>query len=182
MIAYKGFTKELTARLGKGTFQYEIGKTYTEDSAKCASTGFHCVEEPILVLRWYSGKEDRYCQVEVDKDVHEDGQDRISASRIRIVRELSRIQLATLECKWLMEHPKRKYSPWVTEEKESDYGIAIARGKKPRAKGKVGDYLFLLQEYAKRPDIKRFEVYIVDGESVKADTYINISGKVVKDD
>lgn len=182
MIAYKGFTKDLTARFGDGIFQYEIGQTYTEESAKCANTGFHCVEEPIRVFAWYGALEDRYCQVEVDKDVHEDGYDKISASRIRIIKELNRVQLATLECKWLMEHPKRKYSSWVQEEKDAINGIAIARGKKPQAKGTIGDYLFLLQEYANRPDIKRFEVYIVDGEKIKADTYINIAGKEIEDD
>lgn len=182
MIAYKGFTKDLTARMGKGVFQYEIGKTYTEESAKCANTGFHCVEEPIRVFDWYGALEDRYCQVEVDKDVHEDGIDRISASRICIIKELKRVQIATLECKWLMEHPKRKYSSWVQEKKIAFNGIAIARGKKPQAKGTIGDYLFLLQEHANRPHIKRFEVYIVDGEKIKANTYINIAGKEVKDD
>lgn len=182
MIAYKGFSKELTARLGKGIFQYEIGQTYTEESAKCANTGFHCVEEPIRVLSWYGNSEDRYCQVEVDKDIHEDGQDRISASRIHIVKELNRVQLATLECRWLIEHPKRKYSPWVQEKKTAINGIAIARGKKPQVEGEIGDYLFLLQEYANRPDIKRFEVYIVDGEKIKENTYIDISGKAVKSD
>lgn len=57
MIAYKGFNKDLACTLGNGTFRYEIGKTYTESEAKCANTGFHCVEEPIEVLRWYSGPE-----------------------------------------------------------------------------------------------------------------------------
>lgn len=58
--------------MGKGRFQYEVGKTYKEDSAKCANTGFHCCEEPIEVLSWYSGVNDRYCIVEAGGDVHED--------------------------------------------------------------------------------------------------------------
>lgn len=180
MIAYKGFSKDLTARLGKGIFQYEIGKIYTEETAKCASTGFHCVEEPILVLHWYGGDEDRYCQVIVDKDVHEDGNDRIAASRIHIVKELSSVQLATLECDWIIKHPMRKCSPFVQEKKIAEHGVAIARGKYPIAKGEKGDYLFLLQEDANSPEIKRFEAYLVDGEQIKADKYINIAGSVVK--
>ena len=51
MIAYKGFNKDLTCTMGKGRFQYEVGKSYKEDSAKCASTGFHCTEEPIHCCR-----------------------------------------------------------------------------------------------------------------------------------
>ena len=41
MIAYKGFNKDLTCTMGKGRFQYEVGKSYKEDSAKCASRMIH---------------------------------------------------------------------------------------------------------------------------------------------
>ena len=30
MIAYKGFNKDLTCTMGKGSFQYEVGKTYKD--------------------------------------------------------------------------------------------------------------------------------------------------------
>ena len=78
MIAYKGFNKDLACTLGKGTFQYVVGKTYREDAAKCVKTGFHCVEEPIEVLRWYSGNTARYCIVEAKGDINEDGNDKIA--------------------------------------------------------------------------------------------------------
>lgn len=178
MIAYKGFTKDLTARMGKGTFQYEIGKKYTEKDAKCASTGFHCVEEPIRVFEWYDSDDDRYCMVEIDKDIHEDGLDRISAAQIHILKEVSRVEIAVLQCKWMMDHPRRKYSNRVQEKKKADHGIAVTRGKNPSAAGREGDYLFLLQEDSKG-EIYRFEVYIVDGKDIAANTYINIDGKAV---
>lgn len=181
MIAYKGFTKDLTARMGKGTFQYEIGKKYTEKNAKCANTGFHCVEEPIRVFEWYDNPGDRYCQVIIGKDIHEDGLDKISASSIFIEKELTRIQIATLECKWLMDHPRRKYSNRVKERQNAENGIAVARGKNPCAAGKKGSYLFLLQECTDSPEIKEFEVYIVDGVEIPQNTYIDINGKAVQD-
>lgn len=31
MIAYKGFNDDMTCTKGKGSFKYEIGKTYTEN-------------------------------------------------------------------------------------------------------------------------------------------------------
>ena len=181
MIAYKGFTKDLTARMGKGTFQYEIGKKYTEKDAKCANTGFHCVEEPIRVFEWYDQEDDRYCMVDIDKDIHEDGRDKISAARIHIIKEVSRVELAVLECKWLMDHPQRKYSNKVQEKNRARHGIAVTRGKKPCAAGKKGDYLFLLQEDSKG-EIYRFEAYIVDGETIPEKKYININGEVVSND
>ena len=180
MIAFKGFTKDLTARMGKGEFQYEIGKTYTEQSAKCVNTGFHCVEEPIRVFDWYNHEEDRYCMVEIDKDIHEDGKDRLSAAQIHILKEISRVEIAVLQCKWMMDHPKRKYSSRVQEKGESSHGIAVTRGKNPSAAGQKGDYLFLLQEDSKG-EIYRFEAYIVDGKDIPANTSIDIDGEVVQD-
>lgn len=178
MIAYKGFTKDLTARLGKGVFQYEIGKKYTEKEAKCANTGFHCVEEPIRVFEWYDQEDDRYCIVKIDKDIHEDGANKISAARICILREISRVEIAVLQCKWMMDHPRRKYSNRVQEKGKARHGIAVTRGKNPCAAGKIGDYLFLCQEDSKG-EIYRFEVYIVDGKDIASNTYINIDGEAV---
>ena len=49
MIAYKGFNKDLTCTKGKGVFQYEPGKKYVEEKAKCARTGFHAATNPLDV-------------------------------------------------------------------------------------------------------------------------------------
>lgn len=34
MIVYKGFNEKVQATCGKGTFQYEVGKTYREEKAR----------------------------------------------------------------------------------------------------------------------------------------------------
>lgn len=179
MIAYKGFTKDLTARLGKEIFQYEIGKKYTEKSAECANTGFHCVEEPMRVFDWYDREDDRFCMVEISKDIHEDGKDRISAASIRILKELTRVQIAALECEWIIQHPQRKHSSRVAKKVRTTNGIGVARGKRPYAAGEKDSYLFLLQEDSSSPEIMRYEVYVVDGEKIPENKYINIDGKVV---
>ena len=44
MRVYKGFNKKIQAKHGKGTFQYEKGKTYREEKSKTRSTGFHAAE------------------------------------------------------------------------------------------------------------------------------------------
>lgn len=182
MIAYKGFTKDLTATMGKGIFRYEIGKTYQNDLAQCASTGFHCVEEPIEVLSWYSSIDSRFCIVNADGDIHEDGHERISCTIIKLVQEISRLQLAFLECQWLSNHPNRNYSRHVLRDK----GIAnmrdkfvIVRGKKPLAAGPVGTYLFLVREGRRGKEIEEIGVYKVDGKEYLPDTYYDASGKVV---
>ena len=113
MIAYKGFNKDMVCTMGKGQFQYEVGKTYKEDRAKCASTGFHCVEEPIEVRSWYSSESSRYCIVDAGGDINEDGGNRISCTEMTILKEITLQQLGIMECKWMQEHPTRAYSRHV---------------------------------------------------------------------
>lgn len=157
MIAYKGFNKELACTRGSSTFQYEIGKTYTEDKAKCANTGFHCVEEPIEVLRWY--EDGRYCMVEASGDINEDGNNKISCTKMTILKEITLQELGILECDWLARHPERKYSNLI----KKDEGVAaagkivIVRGENPRAKGEEGSTLYLLKE--KNGEIVEIGVY-----------------------
>ena len=55
MKMYKGFDKNLKCR----DFQYEIGKTYTEDKAKLCNAGFHACEHPLDCLNYYKPGESR---------------------------------------------------------------------------------------------------------------------------
>ena len=50
MKAIKGFNKDLTCR----GFQYEEGKTYHTERAKCCDTGFHACEHPLDCFSYYS--------------------------------------------------------------------------------------------------------------------------------
>ena len=178
MIAYKGFNKNLQATMGKGIFSYEIGKTYEEASAQCVRTGFHCVEEPIEVLSWYKDTDSRYCVVKAEGDIHEDGQERISCTKLTLIKEIDRIQLATHECRWMQEHPERKYSEHIAQNKgTADKYFVIVRGKNPMARGKKGAVLFLVKEYARSKKIKEIAAYEVDGKTIKENTYYDTEGK-----
>lgn len=179
MRAYKGFNQNLECTMGKGTFQYEVGKTYREDTAQCASTGFHCVEEPIEVLRWYSAEGSRYCIVEAAGDIHEDGDERISCTEMTILQEVTLQQLGALECKWIMEHPERKNSRYVMR----NVGIAaakqivIVRGKNPRACGGLGSTIFLLKEVQHGKEIEEVGAYEIDGKEFFPNVYYKIDGR-----
>jgi hypothetical protein len=182
MIAYQGFNKDLACTQGKGTFQYEVGQTYKEDSAKCADTGFHCVEEPIEVLRWYSGNGARYCEVEISGDIHEDGADKISCTEMTLRRELTLEEIGILECRWIMEHPARKCSSKVLRNvgKAGKGEIVIVRGKHPKAKGGIGSVLFILKERTGTPQIEAVGVFLVDDGCYKPDTWYNVDGRAVR--
>ena len=71
MKMYKGFDKNLKCR----DFQYEIGKTYTEDKAELCEVGFHACEHPLDCLNYYAPGESRYCDVDLDDVTDEHGDD-----------------------------------------------------------------------------------------------------------
>src|SRR5699024_6839039 len=75
MKMYKGIDKDLKCR----DFQYEIGKTYTEDKAELCNAGFHACEHPLDCMNYYEPGESRYCEVDLDDvtDEHRDDSKRV---------------------------------------------------------------------------------------------------------
>lgn len=179
MIAYKGFNKDLKCTMGKGQFQYKVGETYKEDKAQCASTGFHCVEEPIEVLSWYSSPNSRYCMVEASGDIHEDGCNKISCTEMTILKELTIEHIAALECEWLSCHPYRQYSHHVNRNtgEASKNNIVIVRGKNPKAAGELGSTIFLLKEDKRTNEIIEAGAYKINGDKYKPGTYYLVDGR-----
>lgn len=177
MIAYKGFNKDLTCTMGCGRFQYEIGKRYKEDKAKCAGTGFHCVEEPIEVLRWYPSG--RYCVVDVAGDVNEDGADRIACTEMTILKEISLKQLGALECQWIIRHPDRKNSDRIQRDsgEAGENEIVIVRGKNPKAAGEPGAVIFLLREEKGSNNIAEAGAYEIDSQKHMPGIYYGVDGR-----
>lgn len=177
MIAYKGFNKDLSCTMGKGIYRYEIGRTYREETAMCAQTGFHCVEEPIEVLRWYAGRDARYCIVEVAGDINEDGYERISCTEMTILKEINLKMLGILECKWMLEHPERQYSNMVMrDEGEARKGdIVVVRGRHPKAAGELGSTIFLVKE--RKGEIVNIGAYEIDGKNYLPDVYYRADGR-----
>lgn len=180
MIAYKGFNKDLTCTMGKGTYQYQIGQTYKEDKAQCVSTGFHCCEEPIQVLKWYRGDDSRYCIVDIRGDIHEDGTGRTSCTEMTILKEITLAQLGILECRWLVKHHDRQESSLIKKNKgiAVENEIVIVRGKNPKAAGKLGSTLFLVKEKKRSRQIEQIYVFEIDGKEYLPDVYYMNDGSV----
>lgn len=178
MIAYKGFNQDLVCTMGKGRFQYEVGKTYKEDKAQCVSTGFHCVEEPIEVLTWYSDGKSRYCIVNARGDIHEDGNNRISCTEMTVLQEITLQQIGALECKWIQEHPDRLCSSHVKQkEGTANEGIVIVRGKHPKAAGMIGTTIFLLKEEKDTKEIREVGIFEIDGKEFLPNTFYRTDGR-----
>lgn len=157
MTAFKGFSPDLTARLGRGRYQFAPGQTYREDRSKTASCGFHCCENPFDCLRYYSLGHDRFFKVEAAGSIDEDEFNRIACTEITLVQELDIKQFAGHAMIYMVKHPLR--TGW-----EHSYGgilaagdkadgttgqmIAIARGTQPLARGQEGTVIGLILEPA----------------------------------
>ena len=182
MIAYKGFTKELTAIMGKGVYQFVPGQTEVTDESKTASTGFHCCENPIECMGWYSMyKGSRYFMVEAAGDINEDEFEKIACTELTLIKELSVKELVGYGMMYMVQHPmrtrwKQRHAGIVVTDMNTSVAvsgdIAIVRNANPRVRGVEGAILGLILE--KEPGViteaKLFEV----GQNIKPDTWYTL--------
>lgn len=139
MIAFKGVTKNMESRLGNKTIKFELGKTYKEESSKTVRSGFHCCENPIECLTYYSLGTDRFFVVKAGGDIDEDDQERISCTEITFLKELDIFSFAYQCMCYIINHPKRDWvkdtrSVKVSRDRASAEYIAIAIGEQPMAR------------------------------------------------
>ena len=101
IIAYKGLDENFRCR----GFQYEVGKEYEEEVAKCCNKGFHACENPMDVWNYYGVSNSRFAIVEqfgkIDKQ-----ENKTCSSRIRIKAELKLAEFIKLCVDSLIEKCK----------------------------------------------------------------------------
>ena len=93
--AFKGFKRDWTCM---NFFQYEIGKTYHQKGKiECCKNGFHACPNPLAVFNYYDGDLSyrHFAEVELSGTMDCVG-DKVAASTIKIVRELSVSDLAEI--------------------------------------------------------------------------------------
>ena len=73
-------------------FQYEIGKTYREDSIQICKKGFHFCKNLIDVFNYYNKSKSRFFEIEASGDIVTE-QDKSVASEITILKEVNRIDV-----------------------------------------------------------------------------------------
>lgn len=183
MIAYKGFHKDLNCTMGKRNFYFEPGKWYREEDARCANTGFHATDNPLDVLSYYNGTEDRYFIVNLRGNIDEDGvRSRIAAPEIMLVKEITRDELYRQGVIWISKHQKAPWAAVVKKESGSaaGHGNIVVRGKNPKATGEIGDNLYIIREN-KEGDIVEIGAFQVDGVNILPGRYYNAKGGAVVD-
>jgi hypothetical protein len=111
IIAYKGFDKNLCCR----GYQYEAGKEYhANGDIRACSNGFHACPNPNDLFAYYAPNEgNRYCKVKLWGDVDDSESDKIAASDIEIIEEMSIMEVANV---------KRIFTENNAEDKECNTG------------------------------------------------------------
>ena len=194
MKGYKGFNSKLQCR----GFQYEIGKDYVEERAKCCDTGFHFCENPLDVFSYYSPADSRYCEVEGGGEIDKNDQrndTKVAAASIHIGLEVGlpgviKAGVDYIKSKVNWEDNKEfntgnrsaatntgNRSAATVEGKNS---IACSLGAEGKAKGKKGCWLVLAEWDINTNPRNLLEVrsVLVDGEKIKEDTfYLLIDGQ-----
>lgn len=158
MIAFKGFSPELTSIMGNGRKEkcsFGPGCTMEETESKTGRNGYHCCEYVFDCLTYYSlnGK-NRFWKVEAAGSIDEDNAQRIACTKITLLEELTPLQMALEGMRYIVEHPHRE--KWEQEHRNvrvgkdrveiAEKGIVIARGKDPAVKGPEGSVMGLIRE------------------------------------
>ena len=119
--------------------------------------------------------------VKADGDINQDGvNSRISCTKLTLVREISRTELAAYACRYMEKYPDREVkSRWLHEAKgkctlRGDF--VIVRGKDPRAAGVEGSFFFLVKEKKDSHEIQTVYPAYVDGRDIKEGIYYGLRG------
>ena len=89
IMGYKAFNSDWTCN----GFKYEIGKTYKTDNITICQKGFHFCKSPLDVFNYYqSMNTQKYAIIEASGEIIDQG-DKSVCSEIRIVQEISTLEL-----------------------------------------------------------------------------------------
>lgn len=173
MIAYKGFQKGLVC-LGH---QFKIGANHTSE-ANCGRNGFHCAEDPLDCLTYYSNMDtSEYCIVNAGGDVHEDGTDtKISCTELTIIKKMTRMEFFLHALAFIADHPKRAWNSRVSKDKGVAAGhqrFTVVRGRDPIACGQAGSILAFAKE-DNEGNIIQVALTEVDDSKVRSNTWYGI--------
>lgn len=173
MIAYKGFNPGLTCR----DYQFHMGLNVT-DQANCAQNGFHCAEDPLDCLRYYSdmGRSEYYL-VRPGGDIDEDDVDsKIACTELTIIKKLEREEFFLHALAYMVDHPGRKESRIVKRDRaKAQGGYVVVRGVDPLACGKRGDILAFAREATKSGKVEQIALIRVDGRKIRSGVWYDVN-------
>ena len=134
MKAYKGFNKDMTCQ----GFQYEEGKTYTEEKADLCNSGFHACLAPLDTFSYYAPADSVYHEVELEEV--SDKRDNDSKICGKVIKIGAKLDVAGL-CKAQFEYVKANCTMENTDPKlatAGDSGVATAGDRGAATAGDSG--------------------------------------------
>ena len=174
MIAYKGFRPGLICR----GYQFVMGLNTTE-KANCRENGFHCAENPLDCLSYYSSLEhSEYYIVNAGGDIDEDEHDsKIACTELTVIKRLTKEELFLHGLAYMVDHPRRVWSSHVAANRAmANCGYAVVRGKDPVATGRLGDILAFAKEAPDSESIVQVAVGRIDGVTLSTVAGIGVDG------
>ena len=172
MIAYKGFRPGLICR----GYQFVMGLNTTE-KANCRENGFHCAEDPLDCLSYYSSLEhSEYYIVNAGGDIDEDEHDsKIACTELTVIKRLTKEELFLHGLAYMVDHPRRVWSSHVAANRAmANCGYAVVRGKDPVATGRLGDILAFAKEAPDSESIVQVAVGRIDGVTLLPDVWYGV--------
>lgn len=172
MIAYKGFRPGLICR----GYQFVMGLNTTE-KANCRENGFHCAENPLDCLSYYSSLEhSEYYIVNAGGDIDEDEYDsKIACTELTVIKRLTKEELFLHGLAYMVDHPRRVWSSHVAANRAmANCGYAVVRGKDPVATGRLGDILAFAKEAPDSESIVQVAVGQIDGVTLLPDVWYGV--------
>ena len=193
IIAYKGMDSNMQCR----GMQYKVGEEFSVDGEiKCCDNGLHACERPLDVFGYYPpGTGARYFRVEQSGDMARDGSDsKVASRKMRVEAEIGIPGLAKAHIEYVKAHTTSEHTDPARATAGSygaatsrgssavgKNGIACARGNNVRVKGGIGAVLVIAEESRTSCSIAHWKAVVVDGETVKADTWYRlVDGELVE--
>ena len=136
MIAYKGFRPGLICR----GYQFVMGLNTTE-KANCRENGFHCAEDPLDCLSYYSSLEhSEYYIVNAGGDIDEDEHDsKIACTELTVIKRLTKEELFLHGLAYMVDHPAQGVEfPCGSQPGNGELRLCGGTGERPRCHRQTG--------------------------------------------
>ena len=149
-------------------YQFRMGINVT-DKANCRENGFHCAEDPLDCLTYYSDMDcAEYYIVEAGGDIDEDDVDsKIACTHLNIIKRLTVEEFFLHGLAYIVDHPKRNWNSKVQKGNgKACNGYVLVRGIDPAASGELNDILAFAKEDHATGNIIQVALTRVDGQKV----------------
>lgn len=182
MLAYKITAPGMVSTKGSSQpFKLHLGMN-TTPQANCARNGFHCAENPLDCLSYYSGLAgNEIYMVDAGGDIDEDDRDsKISCTELNVIREITVSEFVAAALLYVRKHPDLPTHHRIkTGNGSTGYDeFVIVKGENPKAMAnKINDVLgFIVIEN----ESLKLSVLVADGEKIKVGVYYTADGKAVQ--